>query len=73
MNSKNILLTVKRFFSLSKDFLLKSDMRGNPLKVKGLSFQMLFLCCQSISFGLRMKSFVVVTLRCNSDENHNIH
>ena len=34
-------------------------MRGNPLTVKGLSFQMLFFYCQSISFGLEMKPFVI--------------
>ena len=34
-------------------------MRGNPLAVKRLSFQMLTIYCQSISFGLKMKSFVV--------------
>ena len=34
-------------------------MRENPLSVKRSSFQMLSFYCQSISFGLQMKSFVV--------------
>ena len=34
-------------------------MRGNPLTVKGLSFQMMSFYCQGISFGLGMKFFVV--------------
>ena len=59
MHFKNRLLTVKRFLSLLKDFIFKFGMGGNRLKVKGLSFQMLSLYSQSISFGLEMKSFVV--------------
>ena len=39
IHSKNRLLTVKRFSSLSKDFIFKIGMRGNPLTVEGLSFQ----------------------------------
>ena len=58
-HSKNILLTGKLFLSLLKDLLSKIGMRGNPLTVKGLSFQMLPFYCQSISFGLEMKSFVI--------------
>ena len=39
MNSKNWLLTVKWFLSLLKNFLFKISMRGNPLTVKRLPFQ----------------------------------
>ena len=34
-------------------------MKGNPLTVKGLPFQILSFYRQSISFDLEMKSFVV--------------
>ena len=59
LHSKNRLLTVKRFRSLLMDFLFKIGIRGNPLKVKVLSFQVLSFYCQIISFGLEMKSFLV--------------
>ena len=59
VHSKNRLLIVKWFLSLLKDFLLKIGIRGNHLKAKGLSFQILSYFCQSISFGLEMKYFVV--------------
>ena len=42
-----------------KDFLFKIGMQGNPLAFKRLSFQMLTFNCQSIFFGLEMKSFLV--------------
>ena len=58
-HSKSRLLTVKRFLSLLKDFPVIIAMKRNPLTVKGLSFQMLSFYCQSISFGLEMKSFIV--------------
>ena len=41
-HSKKRLLTVKRFRSLLMDFLFKIGIRGNPLKVKVLSFQVLY-------------------------------
>ena len=34
LDSKNRLLTLKRFPSLLKDFLFKISMRGNPLAVE---------------------------------------
>ena len=68
LHSKNRLLIVKQFPSLLKDFLFKISMRGNPLTVKRLSFQMLFFYCQSISFGLQMKS-LVVQRKYNIDDN----
>ena len=57
--SKNRLLTVELFLSLLKDFLFKIGIGGNPLTVKGLLFPILSYYCQSISFGLEMKYFVV--------------
>ena len=42
-----------------KGFSIQIGMRRNPLTVGGLSFQMLSFYCQSISFGLEMKSFIV--------------
>ena len=42
-----------------EDFLYKIGIRGNPLAVKRLSFQMLTFYSQSISFGLEMKFFLV--------------
>ena len=59
LHSKNRLLTIKQFLSLLTDFSFKIDMRGNPLTVKALSFQMLSFYCQSISFSLEIESFVV--------------
>ena len=59
LHSKSRLLAVKRFLSLLMDFLLKIFMRGNPLTLKGLSFQMLSFLCQSISFDLEIKCFIV--------------
>ena len=41
LDSKNRLLTLERFPSPLKDFLFKIGMRGNPLAVERLSFQML--------------------------------
>ena len=52
---KNRLLTVKLFLSLLKYFIFKIGIRGNPLRVKGLSFQIMSSYCQSIYFGLQMK------------------
>ena len=52
-------MTLKRLPSLLKDFLFKIGMRGNPLEVERLLFQMLTCHCQSISFVLEMKSFLV--------------
>ena len=52
-------MTLKRFPSLLKDFVFKIGMRGNPLAVEQLSFQMLTFYCQSISFVLEMKYFLV--------------
>ena len=43
-------------------------MRDNPLAVKRLSFQMLTFYCQSISFGLEMKSFLIQK-KYNFEEN----
>ena len=45
--------------SVLKDFLFKIVMRGNPLAVERLSFQMLTFYCQSVSFDLETKSFLV--------------
>ena len=59
MHFKNRLLTVKRSLSLLEDFLFKIGMRGNPLTVKGLSFQILSFYCQSMAFGLEIKFFVL--------------
>ena len=59
MHSKNKLLTVKRFLSLLNNILFKISIKGNPLTVKGLSFQMLSFYCQIIFSCLEMKSFVV--------------
>ena len=60
LHSKNRLLTVKWFLSLLKDFLFETGIRGNPLTVKGLSFQMLSFYCQSISSGLEMKLIIII-------------
>ena len=65
-------MTAKRFPSLLKDFLFKIAMRGNPLAVEQLSFQMLTFYCQSISFGLEMKSFLVQKNNNFEDERKKI-
>ena len=54
-----IIIFLQHLKNTLKDFLFKIGMRGNPLTVKGLSFQRLSFYCQSISFGLEMKSFIV--------------
>ena len=59
LHSKNGILTVEQFRSLWMDFLLKIVIRGNPLTVEVFSFQVLSFYCQSLSFGLEIKSFVV--------------
>ena len=56
LHSKNRLLTDKWFLSLLKDFPSKIGIR---LAFKGLLFQIPSFYCQSISFSLEMKSFVV--------------
>ena len=59
MHSENRLLTVKRLLLLLKDLLLEIVMRGNLLTFKGVLFKIISFYCQSISFGLEMKSFIV--------------
>ena len=66
-HSKKRLLSVKLFLSLLRDFLFKIDMRGNPLTVKGLPFQILSFHCHGISFGLEMKS-CIVRRKCNLED-----
>ena len=56
---ENKLLPDKWFLSLLKDFMFTISMRGNTLTAKGLSFQMISIHCQSVSFSLEVKSFVV--------------
>ena len=46
-------------------------MGGNPLTVKGLSFQMLYFHCKSIFFGLEMKLFVVKKREKASEQKSN--
>ena len=53
LHSKNRLLTVKRFPLLLKNCLFKICMRGYPLTVKRLSFQMLSVLKKSNDLCLK--------------------